>query len=327
MGRSTITFLRACTSWRRLRPTSIARHVYETGLTAIPIVSLIAFLITVIIAYIAAQHMRDYGAEIFVVDLITIGVLRELGVLLTAIIVAGRSGSAFAAEIGAMKLNEEVDALHAIGVDPHEVLVLPRVIGLVIALPLLTVVADVVGLTGGALLCKLLLDMPLVLYHRARAGRHRAHHILGGHHQGAGVCAADRAGRHLSRPAGARLLARTRAPDYRGGGAVHIPRDVCRCVVRGGLLAAGHLMAEPLIEVRGLVNRFGAQVVHDGLDMTVEQGEVFGIVGGSGSGKSVLLRSILGLQRPQAGEVPHAGPRPHAAVGRRTQGASRPPTA
>lgn len=164
LGHTTITWLRSATSWRRMRPISIARHVYETGVTAIPIASLIAFLITVIIAYIAAQYMRTYGAEIYVVDLITISVLRELAVLLTAIIVAGRSGSAFAAEIGAMKLNEEVDALHAIGVDPHEVLVLPRVIGLVIALPLLTVVADLVGLTGGALLCRWLLDMPLVLF-------------------------------------------------------------------------------------------------------------------------------------------------------------------
>jgi len=164
LGRSVITFKRACTSWRRLRPNSIARHVYETGITAIPIVSLIAFLITVIIAYIAASQAREYGAEIFVVDIVTVGVLRELGVLLTAIIVAGRSGSAFAAEIGAMKLNEEVDALQAIGVEPHEVLVVPRVVGLVIAMPLLAVIADGIGLTGGALLCKWLLDMPLPLY-------------------------------------------------------------------------------------------------------------------------------------------------------------------
>jgi phospholipid/cholesterol/gamma-HCH transport system permease protein len=164
LGITTLTWLRASTSWRRLRPTSITRHLYETGLTAIPIVSLIAFLITVIIAYIAAQYMRTYGAEIYVVDLITISVLRELAVLLTAIIVAGRSGSAFAAEIGAMKLNEEVDALHAIGVNPYEVLVLPRVVGLVIALPLLTVAADLVGMTGGALLCRVLLDMPLLLF-------------------------------------------------------------------------------------------------------------------------------------------------------------------
>jgi phospholipid/cholesterol/gamma-HCH transport system permease protein len=164
IGRTTMTWVRATTSWRRLRPTSIARHVYETGITAIPIVSLIAFLITLIIAYIAAQQAREYGAEIFVVDIVTVGVLRELAVLLTAIIVAGRSGSAFAAEIGAMKLNEEVDALHAIGVAPHEVLIVPRVIGLVIALPLLTVIADFIGLAGGALLCKWLLDMPLPLY-------------------------------------------------------------------------------------------------------------------------------------------------------------------
>jgi phospholipid/cholesterol/gamma-HCH transport system permease protein len=164
IGRSVVMWLRASTSWRRLRPASIARHIYETGITAIPIVSLIAFLITLIIAYIAAQQAREYGAEIFVVDIVTVGVLRELGVLLTAIIVAGRSGSAFAAEIGAMKLNEEVDALHAIGVEPQEVLILPRVIGLVVAMPLLAVIADGIGLLSGALLCKWLLDMPLVLY-------------------------------------------------------------------------------------------------------------------------------------------------------------------
>jgi phospholipid/cholesterol/gamma-HCH transport system permease protein len=164
IGRAVVAWLRAWGSWHRLRPASVARHVYETGVTAIPIVSLIAFLITVIIAYIAAQQARQYGAEIFVVDIVTVGVLRELAVLLTAIIVAGRSGSAFAAEIGAMKLNEEVDALHAIGVETHEVLVVPRVVGLVIAMPLLTVIADGIGLVGGALLCHWLLDMPLALY-------------------------------------------------------------------------------------------------------------------------------------------------------------------
>jgi phospholipid/cholesterol/gamma-HCH transport system permease protein len=164
VGQATVSLLKACTSWRRLRPTSVTRHVYETGITAIPIVSLIAFLITLIISYIMAQLSREYGAEVYVVDGITPLVLRELGVLLTAIIVAGRSGSAFAAEIGVMKLNEEVDALHAIGVDPHEVLILPRLIGLVIALPLLTVIADGIGLASGALLCRVLIDMPLPLY-------------------------------------------------------------------------------------------------------------------------------------------------------------------
>ncbi|MHB8812993.1 MAG: MlaE family lipid ABC transporter permease subunit [Steroidobacteraceae bacterium] len=164
LGKLTGTWLGGLPHPRRLRPISIARHVYDTGITAIPIVSLIAFLISVIIAYMSAQQLRSFGAEVFVVDLVTIGVLRELGVLLTAIIVAGRSGSAFAAEIGSMRLNEEVDALQATGVDPFEALVLPRVLGLVISLPLLTVVADLVGLVGGAVLCASLLHMPLDQY-------------------------------------------------------------------------------------------------------------------------------------------------------------------
>jgi phospholipid/cholesterol/gamma-HCH transport system permease protein len=164
LGRLSSTAFHALAHLRALRPISVARHVYDTGITAIPIVALIAFLISVIIAYMSAQQLRSFGAEIFVVDLVTIGVLRELGVLLTAIIVAGRSGSAFAAEIGSMQLNEEVDALQATGVDPFEALVLPRVVGLVVSLPLLTVVADLVGLVGGAVLCASLLHMPLDQY-------------------------------------------------------------------------------------------------------------------------------------------------------------------
>ena len=164
LGRVTMATANAAPHIKRWRPTSIARHVYDTGIAAIPIVALIGFLIAVILAYMGAQQLRKFGADIFVVDLVTVGVLRELGVLLTAIIVAGRTGSAYAAEIGAMCLNEEVDALRAIGVDPIEVLVVPRVLGLVIALPLLTIIADVIGLTGGALLCRVLLDMPLTQF-------------------------------------------------------------------------------------------------------------------------------------------------------------------
>jgi phospholipid/cholesterol/gamma-HCH transport system permease protein len=164
VGRISVAVSNAAPHIKRWRPTAIARHVYDTGIAAIPIVALIGFLIAVILAYMGAQQLRKFGADIFVVDLVTVGVLRELGVLLTAIIVAGRSGSAFAAEIGAMCLNEEVDALRAMGVDPIEVLVVPRVVGLVIALPLLTIIADVIGLTGGALLCRFLLDMPLTQF-------------------------------------------------------------------------------------------------------------------------------------------------------------------
>src|SRR6478609_631758 len=164
VGRATVAQVHALRHWRSLRPISVARHVYDTGITAIPIVSLIAFLIRVIVAYLSASQLRNYGADIYVVDLITVGVLRELGVLLTAIIVAGRTGSAFAAEIGSMKLNEEIDALQATGVDVMETLVLPRALGLVIALPLLTMVADLIGLIGGAVLCHVLLDMPMLQF-------------------------------------------------------------------------------------------------------------------------------------------------------------------
>jgi phospholipid/cholesterol/gamma-HCH transport system permease protein len=157
-----VTVLRAVFSRpRALRPSSLARHIYETGITAIPIVSLIAFLISVIVAYLGAQQLGRFGANIFVVDLVTISVLREMGVLLTAIIVAGRSGSAFAAEIGEMQLNEETDALRAMGMNPVEMLVVPRLLALVISLPLLTVIADAMGLAGGGLLSLLNLHIPL----------------------------------------------------------------------------------------------------------------------------------------------------------------------
>jgi phospholipid/cholesterol/gamma-HCH transport system permease protein len=163
-GAVIMVFLRSLFRPKHLRLPSVVRHVFETGVAAVPIVALIAFLIAVIVAYIGAQQLTKFGGEIFVVDLVTISVLRELGVLLTAIIVAGRSGSAFAAEIGVMKLNDEVDALRAIGMDPVEVLVVPRVLGLVIALPLLTIVADGMGLAGGALLSWSLVDMTFTQY-------------------------------------------------------------------------------------------------------------------------------------------------------------------
>jgi phospholipid/cholesterol/gamma-HCH transport system permease protein len=149
---------------RTLRVSSIARHVQETGVAAIPIVSLIAFLISVVVAYLGAQQLARFGATIFVVDLVTIAVLREMGVLLTAIIIAGRSGSAFAAEIGVMQLNEEVDALRAMGMNPIELLVVPRILGLVIALPCLTVIADAMGLAGGGLLSLVQLHIPLTQF-------------------------------------------------------------------------------------------------------------------------------------------------------------------
>jgi phospholipid/cholesterol/gamma-HCH transport system permease protein len=162
LGRITTVVREAFRRPRALRISSLARHIYETGITAIPIVSLIAFLISVIVAYLGAQQLSRFGADIFVVDLVTIATLREMGVLLTAVIVAGRSGSAFAAEIGVMQLNEETDALRAMGMNPIELLVVPRVLALIIVMPLLTVIADAMGLAGGGLLSLINLHIPVL---------------------------------------------------------------------------------------------------------------------------------------------------------------------
>ncbi len=136
----------------RFRLTSAVRHMDEAGVAAVPIVSLISFLVGVVLAYQGAFQLRQFGAEVFVVDLLTLSFLREVGVLLTAIMVAGRSGSAFTAEIGAMKVREEVDAMRTIGLDIIEVLVLPRFFALVIMLPLLTFIADFSGMLGGMIM-------------------------------------------------------------------------------------------------------------------------------------------------------------------------------
>ncbi|MBC7143528.1 MAG: ABC transporter permease, partial [Rhodobacteraceae bacterium] len=136
----------------RLRLTALVHHMQEAGLNAVPIVALMAFLIGVVLAFQGAAQLRQFGAEVFVVDLIAISVLRELGILLTAIIVAGRSASAFTAAVGSMKMREEIDAMRTLGLDPIEVLVLPRVLALLVMLPILGLVADVAGLVGGALM-------------------------------------------------------------------------------------------------------------------------------------------------------------------------------
>ena len=137
---------------RRLRLTATIVQMEHTGLNATPIVGLLSFLIGVVFAYQGADQLRRFGAEIYTVNLLGIAILRELGVLLTAIIVAGRSGSAFTAQIGTMQVNEEIDALRTLGLDPIEVLVVPRVFGLIVTLPLLAVYADFLGLLGGCLM-------------------------------------------------------------------------------------------------------------------------------------------------------------------------------
>lgn len=136
----------------RLRMTSVVHHCQEIGLSAVPIVALMAFLIGVVLAFQGSAQLRQFGAEVFVVDLIAISILRELGILLTSIIVAGRSGSAFTASIGSMKMREEIDAMRTLGLDPVTILVVPRVLAMMLMLPALGFIANMSGLIGGALM-------------------------------------------------------------------------------------------------------------------------------------------------------------------------------
>jgi phospholipid/cholesterol/gamma-HCH transport system permease protein len=151
-GLVTLTFLDLVRHPRRLRLPALVAQMEQVGVDAMPIVGLLSFLIGVVFAYQGADQLRRFGAEIYTVNLLGIAILRELGVLLTAIIIAGRSGSAFTAQLGTMQVNEEIDALRTLGLNPIEVLVVPRVLGLVLTLPLLVVYADFMGMLGGCLM-------------------------------------------------------------------------------------------------------------------------------------------------------------------------------
>jgi phospholipid/cholesterol/gamma-HCH transport system permease protein len=163
-GAVVMGFLRLFAQPRRIRFVSLVSHIEHTGLNAMPIIGLISFLIGIVLAYQGADQLRQFGAEIFTVNLVGVSVLREMGILLTSIIVAGRTGSAFTAQIGTMQVNEEVDALRTLGLDPLDVLVLPRVLALIIALPLLTFYSDILALLGGGFACVLLLGMSVQQY-------------------------------------------------------------------------------------------------------------------------------------------------------------------
>jgi len=159
VGLVTITLGRTILSPRRLRPKALVTQIEQTGLNALPIVGLLSFLIGVVLAYLMSDQLRQFGAEVFTVNLVGLSMLREVAVLITAIMIAGRSGSAFTAQIGTMKVNEEIDAMGTLGLDPIEVLVQPRVLALMITLPFLTFFADVMGILGGGVMTVLSLGL------------------------------------------------------------------------------------------------------------------------------------------------------------------------
>jgi phospholipid/cholesterol/gamma-HCH transport system permease protein len=163
-GETLLAFLGAVVRPKRFRITPTVHHMEQVGLDAVPLIALLSFMIGAVVAFLGATVLRDFGAEVFVVDLVGISFLREFAVLLTAIVLAGRTASAFTAQIGAMQSGEEIDAIRTLGLDPIELLVLPRLVALVLMLPLLTFIAMVAGLLGGLVVGAGALDISPEMY-------------------------------------------------------------------------------------------------------------------------------------------------------------------
>lgn len=164
LGAVVATFGRIMSQFWRFRPVSFIHHLDHTGFRAVPIIALICVLIGAVVMQQGVVQLRAFGAETFAVNMVGILSLREVGVLLTAIMVAGRSGSAFTAEIGSMKMREEIDAMRTLGIDPMETLVVPRVLALIIVLPLLTFIGDMMCLLGGGLMANFYLGLDAGAY-------------------------------------------------------------------------------------------------------------------------------------------------------------------
>jgi phospholipid/cholesterol/gamma-HCH transport system permease protein len=164
LGEAVQTFGRLLVGRARYRRSDLVEIIYECGAAALPIVALISFLVGLILAFVGAIQLQEFGAQIYVADLVGIAMAREMGALMTAIIMAGRTGAAFAAQLGTMQVNEEIDALSTFGLSSMEFLVLPRMIELILMMPVLCIFADLMGLLGGALVGVGMLDLSVTQY-------------------------------------------------------------------------------------------------------------------------------------------------------------------
>jgi len=166
-GHLCVTIGRAIANPRRIRWPAVFALAERAGLDAAPIIAMTTFFIGAVVALVGANSLREFGAQVFAVELIGISILREFNILITALLLAGRSASAFAAEIGSMKMQQEIDAMHVLGIDPFDALVLPRFLALLITIPLLVFVATVAGLVGGLVITTTVLDLsPTVFWQR-----------------------------------------------------------------------------------------------------------------------------------------------------------------
>jgi len=165
VGEASLAFLKFITGRARFRRSDLILLVQETGVDALPIVSLISLLVGLILAFVGAIQLKMFGAQIYVANLVGISMVRVMGAVMTGIIVAGRTGAAFAAQLGTMQVNEEIDALSTLGISPMEFLVMPRMVALVLMMPLLCLYADLVGILGGMIVAVGMLDLNILEYY------------------------------------------------------------------------------------------------------------------------------------------------------------------
>ena len=164
VGEVVQAFLKLARGKARFRRTDLWMTIQQCGAEALPIVTLISFLVGLILAFVGAVQLKQFGAQIYVANLVGIGMAREMGALMTAIIMAGRTGAAFAAQLGTMRVNQEIDALTTLGISPMQFLVLPRMLALMLMMPLLCLYADLMGILGGAFVGVTMLDLGIVEY-------------------------------------------------------------------------------------------------------------------------------------------------------------------
>jgi phospholipid/cholesterol/gamma-HCH transport system permease protein len=185
LGEMAITFVRLFGMKAHYRASDLLLLIQQCGAQALPIVTLISFLVGVILAFVGAVQLKQFGAQIYVADLVGIAMMREMGAMMTAIIMAGRTGAAFAAQLGTMKVTQEVDALTTAGFSPLEFLVLPRVVALILMMPLLCLYSDFVGVIGGAVIGVGMLDLSWTTYFHQTANAITLTDIFGGVFKGA----------------------------------------------------------------------------------------------------------------------------------------------
>jgi phospholipid/cholesterol/gamma-HCH transport system permease protein len=180
LGEMTVAFARLFAMRARYRASDLVLLIQQCGAQALPIVTLISFLVGVILAFVGAVQLKQFGAQIYVADLVGIAMIREMGAMMTAIIMAGRTGAAFAAQLGTMKVTQEIDAFTTAGFEPLEFLVLPRAVALVLMMPLLCLYSDFVGVLGGAAIGVGMLDLSWTTYFQETANAIRLTDVLGG---------------------------------------------------------------------------------------------------------------------------------------------------